>query len=131
MDRQAYTELLKTIDAVSAEIHRSTIRDGEPWFIGRRADFVDLLQLYADFAMGRQMERRSARAGALASILKGVLAPEDWRDLRDAWVHLDVESNSNREGFCRTVKRLKEKYGGRLDEVLDGGRRPRRDPGAG
>ena len=69
-----------------------------------------LLQDFSDNAMGHFLPHRYEKALKLKGTLSRILKPQEVHEIHDAWIHLVAQANSDREGFCHTIKSLKEKY---------------------
>jgi hypothetical protein len=70
----------------------------------------ELLQDFSNNAMGHSLPHRHEKALKLKEVLSRTLKSCEVDELHDAWIHLVMQANSNREGFCQTIKSLKEKY---------------------
>jgi hypothetical protein len=75
-----------------------------------KKDVAELLQQFANNAMGDYLFHRHQKALKQKDELKNLLNPKDWDNLHDAWIHLVSIANKDTEGFCKTIFYLKEKY---------------------
>jgi hypothetical protein len=76
----------------------------------RMKSTYQLLQDFSDNAMGHFLQHRYEKALKLKVTLSHILKPQEVYEIHDAWIHLVAQANPDREGFCRTIKSLREKY---------------------